>query len=322
MRRSASRVMPPLLCACRDGILPRMSQSDVPAYTKRDGTRVGGHIRRNSAAEPDVDDDAKQAAVAAAQQAAPPVLPPESLASNYIAEELSAFDLNDEDMDKDWGNACDEYLRHQALLEQLPDSHPSVGLFRLKRMENALEKMYENDGGKYLPYEFYAEGIVHFEDEVQSADYDAASADDPSAEGIPAGESGTVPYGEFEQSDIDSFFDESAAFLSRYNGEGVESDAWCAARQTYLSCLQVYESADTHDAHAQFCVHRAQLAFREMDQEFQKSGDKNEAADEFYGLGERRLVDLEEAAAYATASAPTQSEADRWALRRLEQGDN
>ena len=78
-------------------------------------------------------------------------------------------------------------------------------------------------------------------------------------------ESGAVPYGEVEENDVDdSFIGKSKALLSRNSGEGVESDAWRTARHTYLSCLEVYESVDTHDAHAQFCVHRAQHAFREM----------------------------------------------------------
>lgn len=317
MRRSASRVIPPLLCACRDGILPRMSQSDVPPYTKSDGTKVRGHTRRGSAAEADVDDGAKQAAVVAAQQATSGTLPAESRTSDYIAEELKTFDLLDEDMDKDWGNACDAYLRHHALLEQLPDSHASVVHFRLRRMKNALETMSQNDGGRCLPYEYYAEGIARFQGEVEAAEQYEASADDPHIEDVPAGEPRYVPF--YSLIGSRSFFSESTHLLSQYSGEGTESDEWRGARRRYISCLKVYESLDTHDAHGQFCVHRAQMAFAEMESEFRKRGGKDENAHEFYSLGKRRLADLKAAAEHATAMAPTQSGSDRRALARITQ---
>lgn len=235
------------------------------------------------------------------------------LASDYIADELKECELSNDD----WSKAGSEYLQHHGMLQRLPDAHESVVHFRLRCMENALEKMYKNDGGQRFPYGFYAEGIAHVQEEVEEAAYAMSSAGDPHAEDIPAGKPGGVAYATYYQlRRSKAFFSDSAHLLSRHSGEGKESDEWRAARMTYLRCLDVYLSPDTHIAHARFAVHRAQLAFAQMKSEYEKRGEDNIAAHGFYNVGERRLAELKEATEYETASAPTLSEADRRALER------
>lgn len=298
----------------RFGILSAMSTQRIPAHTKDDGTQVSEHVRRSgrppSSAAGAADAQARHASLVAAQDE-PPVgneaIAASRLASKGLAEELGDF----KGVEGKWGEACGEYLKHQELLEGTPGIHESVIHFRLRRMEDALEVMYENDGAtRRLPYEFYAEGIAHVQEEVEHAEYALASAADPQVDDIPEGMPGLVPYGDFTLGDEDEFFSKSTEFLGDYNGDGVESSAWQAARKTYLSCQQVYESEDTHDAHALFCVRRGIHAFGIMEKEaLQRATDED--ATEFYAVGQQRLNRLVEAAEYASASAPIVSEADR-----------
>ena len=188
------------------------------------------------------------------------------------------------------------------MLQQQPDLHETVVCFHLKRMHDRFEKMYEIDGGEHLAYEYYAEGLGHLEEEMEEADFAMSSAAAPQFDDIPDGQPGPVPYNEFDLTDVDTFFSDSATFLSRYSGEGQESDAWRAARTEYLSYYKVYSAPDTHAAHARWCVHRAKESLGHMDNEFQQR--EGAEGEEFYGLGQRDLNDLYQAEEFAVASAP------------------
>lgn len=307
-----------------------MSTQRIPAHVKDDGTQVSEHLRRTGRPPSNVagaaDAQARKASLEAAQgePTGNEALAAARLASKGLAEELSEF----RGTEGEWGKACDEYLEHQELLEGTPGIHESVVHFRLKRMEAALEVMYENDGAtRHLPYEFYAEGIAHVQEEVEHAEYALASVPDPRIDDTPEGDMGPVPYYDFEFGEEDDFFAQSAAFLGDHNGiwPGGESDKWREARTIYLSCAQVYESEDTHAAHARFCVQRALGAFSTMEQEAMLVGPYEDtdynAAHDFYDVGKQRLSQLVEAADYAAASAPIVSEADRRARSRaMQQG--
>lgn len=235
----------------------------------------------------------------------------ERLASNGIAEDLKDITASNSEWDKERST----YLVHHSLLQDLPGSHESVVHWRLQRMEDALDKMYRLDGGQHLPYEFYAEGIAHVQEEVEVAEYAAASAPDPLVDNIPLGAAGSVPYRDFVLTDPDSWFSESSVFLAHHSGEISESDEWCAARRVFLGCHRSFESREVHSAHALFCVRRAQQAFETMEQESRQRHGVDESG--FYETGSIEMAHLIEAAEHAAASAPDISEADRRARERV-----